>query len=111
MGRRIIEGVFERPAPAERAGTVGDVMHWSYGVFWGIGYGIVAGSLDAPRTLRSGIVFGTAVWAGDYVVLPLAQVYKPIWEYDAKTLADDLSAHLVYGAATAVAFRLLAPAC
>jgi hypothetical protein len=30
-----------------------------------------------------------------YVILPLAGLYKPIWEYDARTLADDLSAHLV----------------
>jgi hypothetical protein len=27
----------------------------------------------------------------------LAKVYKPIWEYDARTLANDLSAHIVYG--------------
>jgi len=24
-------------------------------------------------------------------------VYKPIWEYDARTIWQDLSAHLVYG--------------
>jgi hypothetical protein len=32
-------------------------------------------------------------------------VYKPIWKYDLETLAKDLSAHLVFG--TATAFRLL----
>jgi hypothetical protein len=36
-----------------------------------------------------------------------ARLYKPIWEYDAKTLAEDLTAHLVYGFATATAMRLL----
>ena len=35
-------------------------------------------------------------------------IYKPIWEYDAKTLAKDLSAHLAYGAGTGSAFWLFA---
>jgi hypothetical protein len=47
------------------------------------------------------------VWAGDYVVIPEAGLYKPIWEYDAKTLASDLTAHLAYGAGTGAAFWLL----
>ena len=36
-----------------------------------------------------------------YVVLPLLGVYKPIWKYDLETLEKDLSAHLVFGTATA----------
>jgi hypothetical protein len=44
------------------------------------------------------------------VVLPLAGVYKPIWEYDVPTLWQDLSAHLVYGLGTAVTFRKMAGA-
>jgi len=43
------------------------------------------------------------------VVLPAAKLYKPIWKYDAKTLAKDLSGHLVYGLATATALRVLSP--
>ncbi len=49
-----------------------------------------------------------AVWATGYMVLPEAGLYKPIWEYDAKTLASDLSAHLAYGAGTGTTFWLLA---
>jgi hypothetical protein len=47
------------------------------------------------------------VWAASYAVLPVAKLYKPIWEYDKTTLAKDLSAHLVYGVGTATAFGLL----
>jgi hypothetical protein len=36
-------------------------------------------------------------------------LYKPIWKYDAETLAKDLSAHLVYGLAPATALRVLPP--
>jgi hypothetical protein len=40
--------------------------------------------------------------------MPPARLCKPIWEYDAKTLAKELSAHLVYGGATGSAFAALA---
>ena len=106
VGRRVIEGLFHRSAPPERAAVIANIMHWAYGLFWGAQYGLIGGSFDALRTVPSGACFGTIVWTGDYVVLPLMRIYKPIWEYDAKTLADDLSAHLVYGIATAAAFRL-----
>jgi hypothetical protein len=39
-------------------------------------------------------------------VLPAAGLYKPIWEYDARVLAKDLRAHLLYGLTTAAVFRL-----
>jgi hypothetical protein len=40
------------------------------------------------------------VWLAGYARLPLAGVYKPIWESDARTLGKDLSADLVYGVTT-----------
>ena len=71
----------------------------------GAGYGLVAGSL--PRApIVYGLPFGATVWASGYVVLPAAKLYQPIWTYDVKTLADDLSAHLMYGLVTAAAWRL-----
>jgi hypothetical protein len=45
--------------------------------------------------------------AASYVVLPVAKLYKSIWEYDPQTLGKDLSAHLVYGLGMATAFQLL----
>jgi hypothetical protein len=49
-------------------------------------------------------------WATSYVVLPLVKLYKPIWEYDGKTLAKDLIAYLTFGLGTGAAFRLLSSA-
>ncbi|MFZ0077856.1 MAG: hypothetical protein WAL13_02005, partial [Trebonia sp.] len=82
-------------------------MHWAYGSSAAAGYGIVAGSLRNPRPVY-GLPFGAIVWITGYVVLPEAGLYKPIWEYDAKTLAWDLAGHLSYGAGTGTAFWLLA---
>ncbi|MER8071177.1 hypothetical protein ABTZ59_23075 [Streptomyces sp. NPDC094034] len=44
--------------------------------------------------------------ASGYLVLPQAGIYKPIWDYDVRTLGEDLSAHLAYGMATGASFWL-----
>jgi hypothetical protein len=106
VGKRLVEGLFGIELPSARTRLVNNVMHWSYGTFNGAQYGIVAVSLP-ERRIRYGLPFGAAVWIGDYVILPAAKLYEPIWKYDAKTLANDLSAHLVFGLATATALRLL----
>jgi hypothetical protein len=106
VGRRLFEGIFQREIPAERAGLVNNVTHWGYGMLGALQYGIVAGSLKSARVIY-GLPFGATVWASGYVVLPLAHLYKPIWQYDPQTLAKDLSAHLVYGLTTAGAFDVL----
>jgi hypothetical protein len=106
VGKRLFEGFFQRQLAPERARLVNNVMHWGYGIFQAGLYGVIAGSLRRPR-IRYGLPFGAILWASDYVVLGAAKLYKPIWEYDAKTLAGDLSGHLMYGAVTASAFQLL----
>ncbi len=106
VAKRVIEGFTGRKLPDRWAFLTSTVMHWGYGTSAAAGYGLLAGSLRRPHALY-GLPFGAAVWATGYAVLPQAGIYKPIWEYDAKTLAIDLSGHLAYGAGTGVAFWLL----
>jgi len=106
LGKRFIQGVFEYELPPERAPLVNNLTHWGYGMLAGTGYAIVAGT-SANQRIWYGAAFGATVWATSYVVLPMAKLYKPIWEYDRSTLARDLSAHLVYGLTTATSFRRL----
>jgi len=106
VGKRLVEGLFQRELPPARAKLVNNVTHWVYGILGGVQYGIVAGSLGSPR-ICYGLPFGASVWAASYAVLPAAKLYKPIWEYDLPTLAKDLGAHLVYGFTTATALRSL----
>ena len=107
VGKRLVEGLFQIQLPPTRARLVNNIMHWVYGLFNGAQYGLVAESLSTPR-ISYGLPFGAAVFASDYVILPAAKLYEPIWKYDRKTLANDLSGHLVYGLTTATTFRLLA---
>ncbi len=108
VGRRIVEGLFRIELDPRWARSANNLMHWAYGLAWGAQYGLVTGSLRKPRPAY-GLVLGPVVWGSGYVVLPLAKLYKPIWEYDTTTLANDLSAHLVYGLTTGVVFRALWP--
>lgn len=106
VGKRLVEGLFAvAPAPS-RARLVNNVLHWTYGMLNGVQYGIVVGSLRRPR-VRYGLPFGATVWAGDYLILPAAKLYEPIWSYDRRTLPNDLRAHLASGLGTAAAMRVL----
>ena len=82
-------------------------MHWAYGVSWAVAYGLLVRALGSRRPLWHGPVFGAVVWSSDYVTLPLAGIYEPIWKYDPATLYKDFSAHLVLGIAADAGLRLL----
>jgi hypothetical protein len=107
IGRRIFGGVFQRQLPSERAALTSNLTHWGYGIVWGGLFGLAEGSLHARR-IRHGLALGATVWTAGYMVLPLARLYRSIWEYAAKVLAEDFADHLVYGLGAASTDRLLA---
>jgi len=106
LGKRLVEAVTRQELAPSHARLVNNVMHWAYGIGNGVAYSLVVSRLARPR-IRYGLPFGAAVCGSDYVTLPLLKLYKPIWEYDAKTLAGDFSAHLVYGLSTATALQAM----
>ena len=102
VAKHVLERLTQREVPPRYARTLNNVMHWGFGL---------APARPTACSLASrkpkiwyGLPFGAAVWAGGYVVLPRLGVYQPIWKYDLETLEKDLSAHLVFGTATAAAF-------
>ena len=105
VAKRLLEGVLQHEVSPKYARFLNNVTHWGFGLATGAGYGLLLGSRRNPKVWY-GVPFGAAVWASGYVVLPLLGVYKPIWKYDFETLRKDLSAHLVFGTATAAAFCL-----
>ena len=106
VGKLVLERVLQHEVSPRYARLLNNVTHWGYGLAAGAGYGLLAGSRRRPAVWL-GLPFGAAVWASGYAVLPQFGVYEPIWKYDLKTLGKDLSAHLIFGTATAAAFRLL----
>jgi hypothetical protein len=106
VARRVIEGFTGNKLDDRLAFPVSTVMHWGYGASSAVGYGIVAGSLPRANPLY-GLPFGAGVWLTGYLVLPEAGLYKPLLEYDAQTLVEDLAGHLAYGLGTATTFWII----
>lgn len=106
IGRRIVEGLFSREVSRDKIRVLTNAVHWGYGTACGTLYGLVQSSAR-PHSALHGIVFGSAVWGSSYVMLPAMKLRKQIWEYPPKTLAADLTSHLVYGLGVAAAYRAL----
>jgi hypothetical protein len=106
LGQKLEQFVTGRPPANSWARSTTNVMHWATGIGWGLQYGALTTRTSRHPWVRA-LALGPVVWLSGYVVLPLAKVYKPIWDYDARTLGDDLSAHLVYGAATSAVVAAL----
>jgi hypothetical protein len=92
--------------PDSSARLANNVVHWVTGAGWGQAHAMAATALGTVNPLL-GPVTAVVAWATSYAVLPRLGVYRPIGEYDRNTLWQDLSAHLVFGAALGVAYRAL----
>jgi len=105
VGKRVLEGVFQRRVTLAQVPSLTRAVHWIYGTSWGLLYGIVQESIRQP--LVSGVTLATAVTATDYTVLPAMKLYDPPGEYDPMTIAKDFGHHLVHGLAIAGSYWLL----
>jgi hypothetical protein len=83
-----------------------NVMHWGYGTALGVAYALAARRLRLKPSV-AGPAFGLGVWAQSYATLVPLGLYEWPWHYSAKTIAKDLSYHLVYGTGTAVGYGLV----
>jgi hypothetical protein len=106
VGKRIVHAVARKDLPDRAAALTNNVVHWATGSQWGALYGIVTRS-RTERSPAHGLLLGPAAWGTAYALLGSAGIYEPIWRYDKETLAKDLGAHLVFGVATAAAYRVM----
>ncbi len=106
VGKRVIEGVFQRPVSDEEREKLTNPVHVLYGLSWGPLYGIVQASLR-PGSGKHGLAFGTAVWGASLVQLPAMGLAPPVWEMSPQTIALDLSYHLVYGLGVAAGYAAI----
>ncbi len=106
VGKRVIEGLFQRPVSDEEKEKLTNPVHAIYGISWGVLYGLVHASLR-PGSKRHGLAFGTAVWGASLVELPAMGLAPPVWEMPPTSIALDLSYHLVYGAGVAAGYAAI----
>jgi len=106
VGKRIVEGYLQRELPPSSARWMNSAVHLLTGVGWGVSHAVVTTSTAAPR-MASGPATGVAAWASSYATLAPAGIYEPVWTYPPPVLWQDLSAHLVFGLGTGIAFGAL----
>jgi hypothetical protein len=106
VGRLFVKGVLKRDVPPARIPLFTNAVHWMFGTGMGAMYGLLHGTFRR-RPAVDGPLFGLGVWAQSYATLVPMGLYKPPWEYPAKSIAKDISYHLVYGAGTAAGYKLV----
>lgn len=106
LARRMLEALFRVEVPAKRIPLFTNAVHWGYGTALGGVYGLVESSVR-PRPAVHGALFGMGVWTMSYATLVPMGLYKPPWRYPAKSIAKDVSYHLVYGTGVAAGYALV----
>jgi hypothetical protein len=107
-GKKVLEALGAAPLPPRAIPVLTQVMHWSYGSVWGAVYALLPGHQDCARA-RRGSLFGATVWAVSYAQLVPLGVYDKPWHYPPRAIAEEISYHLTYGTAVALAFSALRP--
>jgi hypothetical protein len=107
VGRRFVQLATGRDIPPERIPFFTNAVHWAFGSGMGAVYGLMRSRLR-PKPALQGPLFGLGVWAQSYATLVPMGLYEPPWHYSARTIAKDVSYHLVYGGGTAAGYELLA---
>jgi putative membrane protein len=104
---RITRWLLPRPLPEDKKPLAGTVIHYAFGASVGGLYGGLA--TVVPRvTVALGLPFGVAVWLGAHVIMvpALGLAAPPIRQPSLKE-ALEFVLHLVYGAVTELARRLI----
>jgi hypothetical protein len=87
------------------AARFNDLSHWGYGTSWGIVRGLLAAAGLPPR--RATLAHGAAIYGAAQVTLPALEVVPPSVFWPKEEIAIDAFHHVVYAAATGLAYELI----
>jgi hypothetical protein len=87
------------------AARFNDLSHWGYGTSWGALRGLL-GATGMPARAATAL-HGAAIYGSAQVTLPALEVAPPAVFWPKAEIAIDAFHHLVYAAATGLAYRAL----
>jgi len=93
---------FEDPRAENR---FSNLVHWGYGTGWGAVRGLLGSTPLPPRAATAAHL--AAVWGQEVVMLPTLDVAPPITLWSNDEVAIDVFHHVVYAAATGIAYEAL----
>ena len=82
-----------------------DLSHWGYGTGWGVARAIMREFGLGPKVATP--AHFAAIWGSALVTLPALEIAPPVVFWRKEEIAIDVFHHLVYAAATGVAYELL----
>jgi hypothetical protein len=82
-----------------------NVVHWAYGTAWGVPRALLDSAGMGPAAATA--AHGGALWGSEQVMLPALGVAPPLWTWGATEIGIDAGHHLVYTAATSLAYEAL----
>lgn len=83
----------------------GTLVHWGYGTGWGVVRGLIGLTGMAPA--KATATHFAAIWGQEAAMLPALEIAPPFWTWGAKEVGMDVWHHVVYAAATGIAYELL----
>ena len=93
------------PIDEEAMAHFSNIVHWGYGTAWGGVRGLLtAAGLSGPASTAAHLGL---LWGSEQVMLPALEVAPPLPEMGLKEASVDALHHLVYAAATGMAYSLL----
>lgn len=104
---KVAERIAGHELPKDEKASAGDRVHYSFGAFLGVIYGIGAELVPMTRT-GFGVPYGLTVAAiADEVVVPALGLSGLPWKSPASTHAYSVASHIVFGVALEGVRRLL----
>jgi hypothetical protein len=82
-----------------------DLSHWGYGTGWGVVRGLLAATGMPARAATA--AHGAAIYGAAQATLPALEVAPPVVFWEPQEIAIDAFHHLVYAAATGLAYELI----
>ena len=87
------------------AARFNDLSHWGYGTSWGALRGLLGATGMPARTATA--LHGAAIYGSAQVTLPALEIAPPAVFWPKEEIAIDAFHHLVYAAATGLAYELI----
>ncbi len=84
---------------------VNNLIHWTYGSYWGIARGIIAES--GVKGWQGSAIHFAAVWGAALWMLPTLKIAPPPQKWGGKQLAKDAFFHGIYAYSTGMAYDFI----
>ena len=82
-----------------------DISHWGYGTGWGLVRGLLAAAGMSPRAATA--AHGAAIYGAAQATLPALEIAPPAIFWPKEEIAIDAFHHVVYAAATGLAYEVI----